>query len=32
MNIRLMKGWNKIFEYQLPHGGNNYFLPGMTMP
>ena len=27
MNIRLMKGWNKIFEYQLPHGGNNYFLP-----
>lgn len=26
INIRLLKGWNRIFEYQLPHGGNTYFL------
>lgn len=26
INVRLLKGWNRIFEYQLPHGGNTYFL------
>lgn len=25
MNIRLMKGWNKVYEYQLPRGGTDYF-------